>query len=397
MSRHLRQGAGGQARDELIAHLETCEPCRERIEAVTAECIWWEDLRHVGFGDDSTPPSGFRSGVSNGPSPADEWGDDADWLAEYLAPSLGPFDLGMIGTYPVERVLGRGSMGVVFKGTDPQLNRLVAIKVIHPRLALSPEALRRFARESRSAAAIADPHVVPIYAVSEWRGLPFHVMQFVAGDSLQERIEAGPIAIAEVLRIGIETAKGLAAAHARGIVHRDVKPANILLEEGTGRVRITDFGLAQSVDGAGLTHAGVIVGTPHYMAPEQATGTAVDSRADLFSLGSVLYALCCGSPPFMAGTPLGVLRKVVDERARPIRELNPNVTEGLSELIESLHVKDPAARCASATETLDRLQQIRAAFEVQGTVDPAPPAAEPPSSRADDPRTRPPGRVVLLM
>src|SRR5262249_22256929 len=154
----------------------------------------------------------------------------------------------------------------------------------------------------------------------------------------------------EILRSGMQTASGLAAAHAQGLVHRDIKPANILLENGVQRVKITDFGLARAADEASLTQSGVVAGTPQYMAPEQARGETLDHRADLFSLGSVLYAMCTGLPPFRATTTMGVLKKVSDDMPKPIREINPEIPEWLVAVIDKLHAKDPADRYQSATE-----------------------------------------------
>src|SRR5215472_18420835 len=186
-------------------------------------------------------------------------------------------------------------MGIVLKAFEPALHRPVAIKVLAPALAGSATARRRFTREAQAAAAVSHDHVVTVHGVSEAEGLPYLVMQYVAGESLQQRLDrTGPLEVAEVVRIGLQAASGLAAAHAQGLIHRDVKPANILLEGGLARVKITDFGLARTADDVGLTQAGVVAGTPEYMAPEQARGEQVDSGADLFSLGSVLYACCTG-------------------------------------------------------------------------------------------------------
>src|SRR5262249_18332578 len=151
-------------------------------------------------------------------------------------------------------------------------------------------------------------------------------------------------------------ASGLAAAHAQGLVHRDVKPANILLEEGVERVTLTDFGLARAADDASLTQSGTIAGTPQYVSPEQAVGAAVDHRSDLFSLGSVLYALCTGRPPFRASTALGVLKRVVEDTPRPVRDVNPDVPEFLAAVIERLHAKDPDDRFQSAAEVASLLE-----------------------------------------
>jgi hypothetical protein len=179
-------------------------------------------------------------------------------------------------------------------------------------------------------------------------------MEYVAGVSLQERLDAsGPLELKEILRIGVQTAFGLVAAHGQGLIHRDIKPANILLENGVERVKITDFGLARAVDDASLTQSGVIAGTPQYMAPEQATGEAVDHRADLFSLGSVLYALCTGRAPFQASGTMGILKRVCENTPQPIREINPEIPDWLVAIIVKLHAKEPAERFQSAAEVAD--------------------------------------------
>ena len=181
------------------------------------------------------------------------------------------------------------------------------------------------------------------------------------GRSLQDRLDRdGPLSVTEVLRIGMQTAAGLAAAHAQGLVHRDVKPANILLENSVERVRLTDFGLARAAADAGMSHSGVVAGTPYYMAPEQARGESTDHRADLFSLGSTLYAICAGHPPFRAETPLAVLRRVSDDEPRPLREINPEVPAWLEALIARLMAKDPSDRYQTADEAFDVLKKCLA-------------------------------------
>ena len=214
-----------------------------------------------------------------------------------------------MGPYEILEVLGRGGMGVVLKARDPALDRTVAIKVLTPALRTARNARRRFAREARAVAAVGHEHIVAIYAVDEFRGLPYLVMQYVPGRSLQERLDAsGPLEVREILRIGTQAARALAAAHAQGVVHRDIKPANILLENCIERVKLTDFGLARAIDDASLTQSGVIAGTPQYMAPEQARGEPVDARADLFALGAALYAMAAG--------PVAVPGRLGDGRAQ---------------------------------------------------------------------------------
>ena len=204
------------------------------------------------------------------------------------------------------------------------------------------------------AASVAHEHVVAIHAVDSWKGLPYLVMQYVPGTSLQGRIESdGPLAVVAILRIGMQVASGLAAAHAQGLVHRDIKPANILLENGIERVKITDFGLARAADDASLTQSGVAAGTPNYMAPEQARCECIDPRADLFSLGGVMYAMCTGRPPFRAGTAIAVLQRVCEDTARPIRADRPEIPAWLEQIVFKLLAKDPGARFQTAREVAE--------------------------------------------
>jgi hypothetical protein len=296
------------------------------------------------------PTGGTGDATRTGPSTA------GDGRLDFLAPSDKPGSLGRLGHYEVQEVIGRGGMGVVLKAFDENLHRVVAIKVMAPQLAAAATARARFTREARAQAAVTHDHVVTIHAVDESAGLPYLVMQYIAGVSLQDRLDrSGPLQLHVVLRIGMQAASGLAAAHAQGLVHRDVKPANILLENGVERVKLTDFGLARAADDASLTQSGVIAGTPQYMSPEQAEGKPVDARSDLFSLGSVLYAICTGRLPFLASSSMAVLKRVCEDTATPIRELNADIPDWLAELIAKLHVKDPAERFQSATEVADLL------------------------------------------
>jgi eukaryotic-like serine/threonine-protein kinase len=281
----------------------------------------------------------------------------------FLAPPSGPGSLGRLDHYEVLEVVGRGGTGVVLRARDTKLLRMVALKVLAAPLAASGTARQRFAREARAAAAVRDERVVAIHAVCDDAPVPYLVMEFIDGCTLEALFRrGGPLGVKEILRIGIQVAGGLAAAHRLGLVHRDVKPANILLENGVQRVKLTDFGLARAADDASLTQSGLIAGTPLYMAPEQANGEAIDPRADLFSLGSVLYELCTGRPAFRAATTAAVIKRVCDEAPRPIREVNPEVPEALCRVIERLHAKRPADRPASATEVADLLARLLAAL-----------------------------------
>jgi WD40 repeat protein/tRNA A-37 threonylcarbamoyl transferase component Bud32 len=279
---------------------------------------------------------------------------------DFLAPPGGPDELGRLGPYRVLRVLGAGGMGVVFAAEDLVLKRKVALKTMLPALAASDTAKQRFLREAQTAAAIEHDHIVPIFQVGEDRGVPFIAMPLLKGEPLDQRLQRQPVLpVAEVLRIGRETAKGLAAAHDAGLIHRDVKPANLWLEGDEGRVKVLDFGLARgTAEGGQLTLQGAIVGSPAYMAPEQATGPQVDSRCDLFSLGCVLYRLATGEPPFKGNDILATLMAVATEEPRPPAELNPTLPPALSQLILELLAKSPEDRPASAWVVIDALSAI---------------------------------------
>jgi hypothetical protein len=301
----------------------------------------------------AAPPAVPREGPSTVPDPA---------MTDFLAPPQGPGELGRLGHYRVLRVLGAGGMGVVFHAEDAVLQRAVALKAMLPALASSGTNRERFLREARAAAAVEHENVVVIHHVGEERGVPFLAMPFLKGESLEQRLRReGRLPAAEVVRIGREAALGLAAAHKSGLVHRDVKPGNIWLEEGTGRVKILDFGIARSTSGdTQLTQQGAIIGTPAYMAPEQGAGKAVDGRTDLFSLGVVLYRAATGQMPFRGRDTVSTLMAVATEHPRAPEKVCPAVPAALSRLILQLLAKDPDDRPATGSEVAGRLGAIEA-------------------------------------
>ncbi len=361
---------------ELADHVERCLDCRQALEQMAAASRFWGDA--VLLRDEPGPgtsPTAARI-VGEGPQgleSEDEIDDIDAGLLDILDPPdpAHPETIGRMGPYVIFEVLGRGGMGVVLKAHDPALDRTVAIKVLTPALSHRATARRRFAREARAVAAVGHEHIVAIYAVDEFRGLPYLVMQYVPGRSLQERLDAsGPLEVREILRIGTQAARALAAAHAQGVVHRDIKPANILLENCVERVKLTDFGLARAIDDASLTQSGVIAGTPQYMAPEQARGEPVDARADLFALGAALYAMAAGRSPFRADSAMAVLKRVCDARHRPIREINPDVPDWLEATIDRLLAKEPTDRFQTAAEVADLLEKGLAHLQYPTTLPP---------------------------
>lgn len=274
-----------------------------------------------------------------------------------------------LGHFDVLETLGRGGFGVVVKAFDQKLQRIVAIKMMSAELATTSPARRRFVREARAGAAVRHENVVRIYAVEE-QPTPYLVMEYVPGVSLQYHLDmTGPLALREVLRIGAQIARGLAAAHATGLVHRDIKPANVLMEGAEcPQVKLTDFGLARAADDASLTQSGMVVGTPMYMAPEQARGEAFDHRADLYSLGSVLYVMVTGRPPYRAASPLAVMKRVSEESPRPIQEIIPETPQWLCDVIGKLHASEPKGRFNTATEVACVLEKCLAGLQAGGPI-----------------------------
>jgi Leucine-rich repeat (LRR) protein len=289
-------------------------------------------------------------------------------LTSFLAPPQADDELGRLGKYRILTILGHGGMGVVFKAEDPRLKRSVAIKAMLPTLAASASAGQRFLREAQAMAAVEHDHIVRIYQVDEERGVPFLAMEYLKGEPLAERLKQdGKLPLPDVLRIGREIAEALGAAHATGLIHRDIKPANIWLEAPRGRVKLLDFGLARAASqDAGLTQPGAIVGTPAYMAPEQARGEAVDARCDLFSLGVVLYRLSTGQQPFRGKDAVSTLMAVALDQPLPPARSNPEIPQELSDLVMRLLEKDADRRPASASEVAEVLQALERKLSRQG-------------------------------
>ncbi|MFL5340639.1 MAG: protein kinase domain-containing protein [Gemmataceae bacterium] len=361
--RKLVQGTlAPETQAELESHLGGCARCQAALERLSAMQPSWGDMAgQLGRPAAVDPALGDVMERLRAEPPGATAADhltESDQRLDFLDPPEKPGQLGKLAHYEVLELIGRGGMGIVLKAFDPRLHRIVAIKVMAPQLAADVTGRKRFLREAQAVAAVSHEHIVTIYAVEETKGTPYLVMQYIAGRSLQQRIdEGGALEVKEILRIGMQTANGLAAAHAQGLVHRDVKPANILLENGIERVKITDFGLARAVDGARVTRTGVVTGSPQYMAPEQARGESVDGRADLFSLGAVTYAMCTGYAPFRASSSMAVLKKVCDEAPRAIAELNPEIPDWLIAIVEKLMAKDPKERFQTAAEVASLLGQ----------------------------------------
>ena len=343
----------------LHLHLEDCELCSAEMERLSGGEHASNEIASMLMPDDLDDALPLREECST-----------ADFVVDHLEPSDDPAVLGRLGGYDVLDIIGRGGMGVVLKGFDRELKRFVAIKALAPHLAHSALARKRFAREAQAAAAVVNLHVIAIHQVQPNGQLPFLVMPLLTGESLAQRLKArGTLELKEILRIGMQAAEGLAAAHGQGLIHRDVKPANILLEKGVERAVLTDFGLARAADDVSMTRWGIIAGTPEYMSPEQARGEALDGRSDLFSLGCVLYEMATGVSPFRTDSTMATLRRIVDEQPAAMASLVPELPPWFSHIVERLLSKDPVQRFASASEVSQLLEQCLSHVQQPTTVE----------------------------
>jgi len=341
-----------RAENALAEHLGGCETCQQRITELAAKPGWWLDasrwLEPASPGID--PCVDDLSGSSLDEFDSLYPSHETELLeCGLFAKSDTPGMIGRLGRYEVKRLIGAGGTGIVLQAVDTELSRTVAIKVLAPTLAAHGAARKRFARESQAVAAVAHENVVAIHHVEGGVRVPYLVMQYVEGDSLQQRvIRDGPLDVTTTLRITAQLASALAAAHDQGLVHRDVKPANILVGPAGQRVWMTDFGLARAVDDASLTRTGFIAGTPHYMSPEQTRGATVRASSDLFGLGGVVYFMLTGRPPFRAERTLAILNRICTEPHRPVREVNHSVPHDVVNLLDRLLEKLPENRFDTA-------------------------------------------------
>ena len=349
--KRLAQGKVNQEQEQMLSrHLETCSRCQQVIERIS-------DISRLV--SNSTPTNQETINIdkdrlgrrldeikSRDPNIASDihsgFMDIMPWMEKMEQ------GIGKIHEFQVLKLIGRGGMGVVFECYDTKLQRNVALKLMSPQLLIDGDASTRFLREARSAARINHPNVVTVHGVGEIQRLPYLVMELIHGLSLEERLNRAPVDFEELARISIQSAAGLAAAHEQGILHRDIKPANIILDEKSGMAKITDFGLACTTEGSKLTQTGLLVGTPDYLSPEQASGGEVDHRSDLFSLGSVMYTMCCGEPPFTGPSMVTTLENVRAMQPTPIKQKNRQVPNWFQKIVTQLLEKEPGDRLPDA-------------------------------------------------
>lgn len=358
----------------LEKHLSVCEQCQGVFDSkcshyadISTAALW---LRELGEKESRLGEQKVESQHATGSTGTNrerrmlQSEAIADIAKRMFDRSENPLLLGTLDEYDVVEPLGAGGMGIVFKGYDRELQRFVAIKLLSPSVSLIGSAKQRFVREAQSAASIVSPFVVPIHAVASHGEIPYLVMSYVPGINLQELIEeSGALTPLQAVRISRQVALGLAAAHERGLIHRDIKPGNILIERNGQRAVLTDFGLAQAADDASLTHSGLLAGTPNFMSPEQANGIEIDARSDLFSLGSVMYAMLAGHPPFRAPNAYAVVKRLIEESPRPLSSVQPTTPDWLARLVMRLLEKDRNQRFTSAVEVAELLVECEKHLE----------------------------------
>ena len=384
----LNNGLTVQESESVELHLESCEDCRALLTDEAGGTAFWSAVSELS--DDQLDRDWLGTGSSESEAVDPEVARESRLQAifESIKPLLGPSDdpqsAGRIGNYEVTGLIGSGGMGVVVKAKDQSLDRIVAIKMLAPHLAMFETSRLRFQREAKAAAAVQHDGIISIHVVSSHNGVPYFVMPYEAGPSLQQRIERqGRLSVEETLRVASQIANALNAAHQTGLVHRDIKPSNILLAPGTERALLSDFGLAQVCDQQNITQTGLVAGTPMFMSPEQARGETVDSRSDLFSLGSVIFMMLTGKPPVSGDNGYSIVRQIGGHPMPALRSVDSELPEWLERLVSRLHELDPEDRILSAAELAQLLSQSLAHVQNPSEHDlPSTLVTKPRSSRA---------------
>ncbi len=350
----------------LLDHLDDCMACQSVVARISADdpfyCQSRDALRSTGLSSYDWQDGGTTTTLEGPEQQSGQTSNRA--IVSLVKTLLGPTDddrsLGRLGRFEVLGIVGSGGMGIVLKARSIDMDRVVAIKIPQPQYWQSPETLLTLEREARSAAAVVHPNVISIYHVDRYRDVPYLVMPYVAGRSLEQRIrDQGPLPIDQALRIARQVASALAAAHACGVVHRDVKPANILLGAGTERAVLSDFGLAKVQSDATCTATGTFAGTPIYLSPEQASGCGAGPAGDLYSLGTVLWTMLVGQPPMSGMHTHAIVRKIADAQLPVLSDHCRDLPDWVNRLIEKLHATIPADRPSAQelTEWIEACQR----------------------------------------
>lgn len=332
---------------DLTQHLDHCERCQQQVAEFFDDDDFASQSRAAFRSSGLTSRDWTQPVADDSLQQANDASNPA--VVSIVQALLGPTDdensLGRLGRFEILGLVGSGGMGIVLKARSMAMDRIVAIKIPLPQYWQARETLLTLEREARSAAAVVHPNVIAIYHVDRYKDVPYLVMPYLPGQSLEQRIRrSGPIPIDEALRIARQVSAALSAAHACGVVHRDVKPANILLGTGTERVVLTDFGVAKIQSDATCTATGTFAGTPIYLSPEQAAGLGAGPASDMFSLGTVIWTMLCGSPPLAGMHTHAIVRQIADAKMPDVSQQNVDIPDWLCRLINSLHAKDPSKR-----------------------------------------------------
>ena len=362
----------GEHETRVVAHVDECTQCQLMLDSLQVAATEW--IKSAAISSPTTISPSLttrldkikldRAGLigNDADSPVSRFQDMTPWfdpVEDSEQTSRHEQILGRIAEFDLLEMIGRGGMGAVFRAFDRKLERTVALKLMSPSLLADPTSSQRFLREARSAAGINHPNAVAVHSVDEIRGLPYLVMEFVEGESLYDLLKRNPKPSLEVsLSIVEQLADGLAAAHKTGVIHRDVKPANILIESQSKTIKLTDFGLARTANNS-LTSTGLLMGTPEFLAPEQLTTQEVDHRVDLFSLGTVFYLLCSGKVPFDGPSANVVMNQISNSTPTPIQDMVPGFPDAISDLIDQLLQKNPNQRPADAVQVSRAIRAIR--------------------------------------
>lgn len=346
------------------SHLDACQRCASSLNHAAGDQALWSlvgELSDDEIDDQWRSYDSSRTSLSYSTEQTEQDSQQhvrrkatLELIRPLLNSSDDPRSEGRIGNYEVLGLIGSGGMGIVVKARDVSLDRVVAIKILAPHLAAFESSRRRFEREAKSAAAVKHEGIIPIYGVDSHAGIPYLVMPYEVGPSLAQRIaNSGRLSVEESLSVAAQLAESLAAAHRSGLVHRDIKPSNILLAPGTERALLMDFGLALATEEQAITMTGMLTGTPLYMSPEQARGEEVDGRSDLFSLGTVLFAMLTGETVAKPGNGYSIVRFIGSEPMPSIRTIDPSLPAWLDAFVGRLHEVDVDARVQSADDVAE--------------------------------------------
>ncbi len=366
LARFLAGSVSAEETQKIERHLNVCRDCQQHIERSAANAESWNKASEF-LNTKTDAPDVTRAIGMLMTGPASQFSTrlieqstthqaTLEYLRCWLREEEGSQCIGRLAQYEVTDLVGRGGMGLVLKARDTSLDRTVAIKTLAPHLVDHHKARADFFREATLAASLRHPHLIEIYSVDTWDGIPYLVMPFFSG-ALHSHCADRTLSLMEILSVTRQIAEGLAAIHARDLVHRDIKPSNVLLEDDMDSVVISDFGLARAADGQAVTMTGMLAGTPAFMSPEQARGEKIDGRSDIFSLGSLMYWLAAGRTPFEAENSYGTIRGIVEQPHNPVLNCRPDLPSWFDQLLNRMLIKDRDSRRDTAAEIADRLAQ----------------------------------------